>query len=110
MSENQNLLAQAILNNIKELIEKWKRLNIYASPCPDCPDYGVKEQELLIKRNIILQLKMIKDYVDCDELLEQCKKEFGATVEKYIIEEEDEYRIEKVFNIIGLRKRKSPSF
>ena len=104
MTDTVHQLAKRILDNIKELIDKWKQFGLDYNSFPEYPDYGVEEQELLIKQNILLQLNIIKDYVDCDEIIKRMKKSFDTTLEdyKHKYEEDEPEVMNHLFEILKI--------
>lgn len=95
-------LAQQILDNLKGLWKKWNKLNIYGAPYPEFPDYGVEEQELLLKKNMIDQLNMISEYVDCSELMEEIRDSLDESIKEYATKYGNDGDITRTFKIIGI--------
>lgn len=97
-------VCEQLLATIRDTFNQWNDLDIYAQPYPEFPDYGVEEQELLIKHTLLTQLNVIKDYVNCSELINDIKESLDSAVEDYIEKYIDESRstIENTFQKIGI--------
>ena len=102
-------LAQNIYNHIKESRDKWNNLRIYASPYPEYPDYGVEEQELMIRKGWLDELKMIAGIIECDDLIDDIYETLITCVENYVRKYKDrQSRVKKVIKVLELEDTVKP--
>lgn len=90
-----------LLTIISSSYSALKKLNIQTN---NISIYGVEEQNILIKRSLLVQLWNIRRFIDCQDLINEIQADLDKSVDNYIYSHDvDQQETERILNLIWIK-------